>query len=194
MGVYFWVDKQETVQTFDFQNDWALNWTGYNIGYWTPAIETNQWWYIWTSGSYQWWILPPSSVYQWTLKKVVMDFYKPWTTTSSVWWAVGISNTDESTVIEYWRNYSWNQWWLNVWWNWIQVADLTWECSMEIIFEDNGDVTVKLSDTSNTYTYNCWNYASIYQTLWDSNTLWLQIARWSTSTKNYIRSVEITTL
>ena len=186
------------VQTFDFQNDWALNWTWYSIWYWTPAIASWQWWYIGTSSSlsYQGWIIPPSSIYWGTLKKYKIWFYKPSTTTSSRWAAIAISDiTEDAVVIEYWRN-------MSAWWHIlirvsgtttdISSADLTGECTMEIIFEDNWHITVNLADTSNTYTYDLWNYASNFQTYWSNSNLWMHIARRSSST-NYIRKVEITT-
>ena len=185
------------VQTFDFQNDWELNWTGYSIGYGTPSYVTWQGWRIWTSSSssYQWWIIPPSSIYWGTLKKYKIWFYKPSTTTSSRWAAIAISDRTEANAIEYWR-FSSTGWLIIISISGtptnISSADLTGECTMEIIFEDNWHITVNLADTSNTYTYDLWNYASNFQTYRNNSDLWMHMARWSSST-NYIRKVEITT-
>lgn len=185
----------QTVQTFDFQNNWTLNRTTKNLWYWIPAVSSWQWRYIWTSSTwgYQWWIIPPTNIFVKEIKKYKIRFYKPSTTTSSRWTAVAISDNTENTCIEYSRNTS-------AWWhlilrnNWTiisntSVADLTWELTIEMIFE-NWNITVNLSNTTDTYTYNLWNYWSIFTTLWNNKDLWLHMARRADSA-NYIRKVEI---
>lgn len=186
----------QAVQTFDFQHNWMLNWTAKNIWYWIPTIKSWQWRYIWTSSSsgYQWWIIPPMNIYVKEIKKYKIRFYKPSTTTSSRWTAVAVSDSTEATCIEYWRN-------LSSWWhlivrinetivNSLSVVDLTWELTIEMIFESNWHITVNLANASNTYTYDVWNYWSTFKTLRSNNDLWLHIARWNDN-KNYIRKVEI---
>ena len=183
----------QTVQTFDFQNNWALNWTWYSIGYWTPDYVTGQWWKIWSgSGGYQWWIKPPTSIFQWTLKRIKIYWYKPWTITSSSWWGAWICNTSESNIIEYWRNGTSRIFIVinGTEQSSISATDITWEITSEYILEDNWHITLKLNWTS----YDVWNYANNFQTLWENKALQIEIGTWTSfSTRNYIRKVEITT-
>jgi hypothetical protein len=177
------------VQTFDFQNDWALSWTGYSIGYWTPDYVTGQWWRIWTwTNAYQWWVKPPTSIFQWTLKKIKIYRYKPWAITSSIWWWVWICNTNESSMIEYWRNWS-PRIMIYPWWTSIPVTDITGEITSEYILEDNWHITLKLNWTG----YDVWSYASSFQTIWSNQELQLEMWEWWWTANHYIRKVEITT-
>ena len=176
-----------TVQTFDFKNNWMLNFTGYSIGYWTPDYISNEGWRIWTSDSstYQWWITIPNSVFVGDLKSIKIYRYKPQTTTSYAWTAIWICDHNQANMIEYWR-----LWWgILVNWNKTNAIDPVWEITTEFIMEDNWDVTVKINDTS----YNVGSYASTYTTLWTNKALCIEMWRWYKPT-HYIRKLEITTL
>lgn len=191
-----WVEKQiypaQTVQTFDFQNNWALGWTGYNIGYGTPDYVTGQGWNIWASSSqasYQWWITIPNSVFQWELKSIKIYRYKPGATTSGDSSAVWIWNQNESNNILY--SFFWgSNWWIYVspWWTRTGAIDPTWEITTEFIMESNWNVTVDINGT----TYNVGSYASTYKNLWTNKALYLIMWRWD-KPAHYIRKVEITT-
>jgi len=170
------------VQTFDFQNEWALGWTNNNIWYWDCSIVSWQWWQITRPQdpyAMQWWVLPPSSVYSWTLKKRKIWAYKNGDA------AVGIANSSQTNSIEYGRGT-----------NKIRINDtqiwtlsLSGEITMESIIEDNWHITLNLNSNS----YDLWAYGSAYQNLWSSQNLWLELWRWSSSASIYIRKVEITT-
>lgn len=181
------------VQTFDFQNQGALWRTWVAIWYWTPDYVSWQWRKIWTSTSwwYQWNITPPNSLYQRTLQKVKIRFSHPRMTTRYAWNAVWITDTDSKPMIEYWRNQSWDNNWLNVSDYRIQIANTTWETIMEIIFWESSNVSVKITVWWTTYTYDWWSRAADYLTMWNNKTLRLEIARWS-SDAHYIRKVEFT--
>lgn len=193
IGEYKWA-----IQIFDFQNAWSLSWVWRSVGYWTPAYTSWQWWYIGTSSSssYQWDITPTNMIFKGELRKIKIYFSRPQSTTSSRGSAVGITTTDGATGIEYGRFGS-TSWRLNVKYSstdhWIQTQELTWELIMEIIMENNWNVTVNLIDSSsNIYSYDWGQCAQQFKSARDSWTLELEVARWS-STTNYIRKVEITT-
>lgn len=188
-NAYIWEYSEETVQTFDFQNDWSLNWTGYGIGYGTPDYVTGQGWKIWTSSSssYQWWITIPNSVFQWELKSIKIYWYKPEATTSSKGSAVWICNQNQTTICEYWRMGTWG----TIMYNWTKISNLvdpTWEITTEWIMESNWDLTVKINDTS----YNVGSYASTFKDLRTNKALYIEMWRWDKPT-HYIRKIEITT-
>lgn len=190
-----WRDSS-SVQTFDFQNDWSLNWTGVRLNNWQPFYTSWEWWTVGSSSnaSYQEEITPPSSIYDWkTLKKVKMWIYK-W-----VWW---------------WTNTA-GAWLMKVWWTpyvcWTQqsssnlvqamlydgsehrttTTDATWEVVLEWVCNDDGTFTLSI----NWWTpYNLGNYSTLFRGAWNDGTLWLSIWRWGVANGNiYIRKLQITT-
>ena len=197
--IYIW-DKQVRpavyVQTFDFQNDWALSWTWYSIWYWTPSLVSWQWWSIGSSDntSNQWWLVIPQSVFDWkTLKSIKFYWYKPSISQASKGVAVWLCSQDQSTLVDYSRTRYASTDWVGCiirypWWVKTQAIDPTGEITTEYIMEDNWDLVVDVNWT----TYNLWQYASIYQTLWSNKTLYIVQWRWS-ATVSYIRKIVITT-
>lgn len=183
--IYVWNQKVrpsgwwETVQTFDFQNDWDLGWTNNNIGWW-DCIVTNEWWQItrvW-SDAMQAGVLPPSSVYWGTLTKYKIWAYKSW---NAAFW---IANSSQNTIIEYGRDG--NK--LSVIGTTIASINLNWELTMEVTFWVN-DITIDIN--WNTYT-STWT-ASAFQTSWSNQNLGLELWKWNRSAWLYVRKVEITT-
>ena len=195
IGEYKW-----TVQTFDFQNNWSLNWTAVSV-YWQPNYVTWEWWTIWTSYTalYQSAIKPPTSVFGGTLKKIKIWMYK-WIVWSSYppdnhavgAWMSSINSSLNPCVL-YWTN-QWS-WWINLYDGSNHVTtwvDITWEITQEYIMEDNGNLTFIINWT---YTYNLWNYATIFKDIWDNQTFGIWIGRWRANNGDiYVRKVEITTI
>lgn len=182
MWIYIW--KEWTVQTFDFQNDWSLNWYNKSIGYWDCSIATGQWWMTSSSSTTQWSVYPPTSIYWWDLKKITIFGYKNWN------WAFGLYSVTADKTIEYWRDTTK----LIINGTTIENITLNWEITMEIIFEDNWHITVNLINWWNTYTYDMWAYASQYKWYWDDKDLGLMLWRWSNSNPVYVRKVVIETV
>ena len=188
--------RPKKIQTFDFQNDWALSWVWTSVGYWTPALTSWQWWYIGSSsGSYQWQITPPSSIFGWNLKSIKIWFYRPLGTTSNRGFGVWTDGTNAR--VEYGRFGS-TSGRLNVYYSSSDhrsnVQDLTWEIEMDIILESNWHITINLINNWNTYSYDGGACASEFQSERENSWVVLEIARWNYSSTGYIRKVEITTL
>ena len=185
-----WVEKQvypgKKVQTFDFQNDWALGWTGYNYGYWTPTIEAHQWWYIWTSTGwqYQGYVIAPSSIFGGTLKKIKIWAYRPSTSPNNAIWIY--TSTGNDSRFEYGRENN------SIYVNWTKITATPryWEITIELTFWSS--LGIEVSDGTNTDTYNWWDVVAGFQTQWENQNLWLMLGRWIAN-KCYIRKVEITT-
>ena len=181
--------------TFDFQNDWALNWTGASL-YWTPSYVTWQWW---TIGAYytdsQSYITPPSSVFDWkTLQKVKIRIYKwvsnrfdggylyavwAWVSTQNGNWGFLWSCTNElgnNDILNYANSY-------------ILTANITWEVLIE------ADYTwATLTVTINWNVYNTSQNSSVTQTEWSNNFFGLRLWNWRCNNSNiYIRKVQIFT-
>lgn len=188
------------VYTFDFQNNWSLNWTAQSL-YWTPTLTSGQWWTIGSSSSsdYQSFILPPNSVYDWNiLKKVKIRMYK-WQATyysggtiHQVGCWLGNNNLSNMTS---WGQPQFNSstWALvNDWSNhFTQTSDITGEVTQEWNLNDDWSLTLSLSWGT---PYNLWQYANLFRTNRSNSNLWLSIGRWSSANGNiYIRKVEITT-
>jgi len=188
-------ESPSIVQTFDFQNNWSLNWTGQTI-YWTPTLVTWEWWTIGGSwgNTFQSAIMPPSSVYGGTLKKFVLYIYKgvASNTDATVWAGIGTSNLTalawrEQVVTESPRSramvYDWAEHYTTTRW-------AVWEITLQYIFNDDGNLVLKVYDAE----YNLWQYASTFRTYWSNGNLWLSIWRWRVADGNiYIRKVEIYT-
>lgn len=189
--------------TFDFQNEWSLNWTARTI-YWTPTLTSGQWWTIGSAsdGYYQSAIMPPSSLYDWcTLKKYKIWVYK--------WVNAYIDGITSRHTVWCWpSNALCSQ--LAIWENTYKTSvnpsiatvndgtahntvtsGKTWELVLEYIFNDDGSLILSVDGTE----YNLWNYATMFRNLWTNQDLWLTIWRWVTSNGQiYIRKVEITTV
>ena len=176
--------------TFNFQTDWALDWTDAPLWYWNCSIVSWQWWQI-TKSSWsqdkQGWIVPPQSVYKWTLKKYKIWFYK------NQWAASWIGNSSQNYLIEYGRS---NQLIVrSPSASTIATITLTGEILMELIFEDNWHITINLTNNWTTNTYDWWAVASTFQELWTNKNLWIMLWEWvqtqGSSSKVYVRKVEI---
>jgi len=180
------------IQTFNFQTDWALDWTDASIWYWNCSIVSWQWWQI-TKSSWsqdkQGWIVPPQSVYKWTLKKYTIWFYK------NQWAATWICNSTQTYEIEYGRQQGYLRVVINS--SATQIANnaLTGEIKMEMIMEDNWHITINLTNNWTTNTYDWWAVASTFQDLWTNKNLWIMLWEWvatqGSSSKIYVRKVEI---
>lgn len=184
------VRPSETVQTFDFQNDWALSWTAGTWGYGTPDYVSWQGWRIYrASQSNDGYVYPPLSIFDNNiLKQVKIWMYKWIGTTTTKWVWAWICNTA-------WSKYAL---WSNVWANYdritlngtrIQTANVT----GEVVF------ILDLSGTNVSFSINGTQYSSSiassnYTNLWGDKTFSLEVANWSWwSWDIYIRKVEITT-
>ena len=178
--------EKQTVQTFDFQNGWSLNWTPYSTGYWTPAFETHQWWYIWTATNqaYQGYIIAPSSIFGGTLKKIKIWAYRPSTNPNNAIWIYTADTANNR--FEYGRDNNC----IYVNWTKITATPRYWEITIELTFWSSLDIEV--SDGTNTDTYNWWDVVAGFQTQWENQNLWLMLGRWHAD-NCYIRKVEITT-
>ena len=193
-------DKQvypgKKVQTFDFQNNWSLNWTTQTI-YWTPSYTSWQWWSIGSSTStYQSAIMPPSSIYSGTLCKVKIWFYKwlatgrqsnvgSWLATSNFTnWLTSWCQPSGTSTNTYAYVYDWSN-------HYTQTTDITWEVIQEWILNDDWSITLSLNWGT---PYNLWNYATLFRNSRSNKSLWLSIGRWDYSSAPYIRKVEITTI
>ena len=190
------VEKQiypaQTVQTFDFQNDWDLGWTGSGSwNNWTPAYSTWQGWYIYRSSQYNdWYFYPPQTIFNnKTLKKVRIWMYKGIATTNKGWVWTWICNT------------AWNVYalWSYVWYdndritlNWtrINTINVTWEVLFVLDFSD---INVKFSINWTEYTSSI--ASSGYTDLWSNWTFALEVANWiGWRSDVYLRKAEITTV
>lgn len=181
--------------TFDFQNDWALNWTAQSI-YWTPTLTSWQWWTIgYWSGGFQSLITPPSSVYGWTLKSVKLRIYKGVTANygSTVGTGIGGVSLNPSCMWEqaYYGSSPYSV--ANVHNgsdHFTQTTSVTWELVLEYILNDDGSLVLKVNSTE----YNLWQFASLFRTQWTNQDLWIQLWRWNVADGNlYIRKVQIFT-
>ena len=196
MAIYMWRDSS-SVQTFDFQNDWSLNWTGLSI-YWTPNYVSWEWWSIGSSSSdsYQSAIMPPSSIYSGTLYKVKIWFYKwvstvtyrtvgTWLATSNFTnWLTSWCQLFGSSANAYANVYDWSD-------HPTQTTDIEGEVIQEWNLNDDWSLTLSLNWGS---PYNLWQYANLFRTNWSNQNLGLSIGRWNVDNgKIYIRKVEITT-
>jgi hypothetical protein len=192
----------EKVQTFDFQNNWSLNWTAQSVR-WTPSYTSWQWWTIGSSSNdtYQSAIMPPSSVYDGNiLKSIKIWIYK--------WVNAYISGDVSAYTVWCWpSNASCSQFaiWENTYYTYtnpsiatvydgtahnIVTSGKTWEFVLEYIFNDDGSLILSVDGTE----YNLWNYATMFRSLWTNKNLWLTIWRWNTANGQiYVRKVEITT-
>ena len=196
--VLTWVNNEEkqiypaqTVQTFDFQNDWDLGWTlnkywatNYNMSFvswqWVETtVSNNNWW---------WHIIPPQSIYKWTLKRIRLWVYLWWWNTFT-----GIS-----------RVYDWSRWialsyryqnntttiWFRDWWSWTyDIWNYTWEMLIDVNFE-SWKITWTCAWQSFTITSSS---ADTMATYWTDKTLCLTAWWWWAGT-TYIRKVEITSV
>lgn len=195
-GTELQLRPKKTVQTFDFQNDWSLNWTGISI-YWTPNYISWEWRSIGTSsvGAFQSPIMPPSSVYNGeTLKKWKLRVYKPdvTTTSSTAWWGMATNNfSDWLVCCHQLRNQS--SYWANVYDgssdHLTEVSEFTWEATLEYNLNDDWSLTLSINWWTE---YNLWNFSTQFRNNWTNNNLWLCIGRWN-SWAFYIRKLEITT-
>ena len=186
----------KTVQTFDFQNNWSLNWTAQTI-YWTPSYISWQWWTIGSSSwVYQSAIMPTSSIYRGTLYKVKIWFYK-WVATEkyvSAWawlstsnftnWLTSWCQLSGTSTNTYANVYDWSN-------HLTQTTDITWEITQEWNLNDDWSLTLSLNWGT---PYNLWNYATLFRNNRSNKDLWLSIGRWDCSVNPYIRKVEITTI
>lgn len=186
------VRPAETVQTFDFQNDWDLGWTGVNV-YGMPYLTSGEWWGIGNSTSgFQSPIMPPSSIYDGkTLTKVKIRFYKPNIHSGYTSWGAWLCNSSLTTAAFYdISDYALT--WVNVYvWGKNHItstSNVSGEITEEYTFQ-NGEIIFTLNGSS----YNLWAYASYFQDLWENQALGLTIARWNASKTGYIRKVEIYT-
>lgn len=185
------------IQTFDFQNDWALSWTWYSIWYWTPSLTSWQWWSIGSNDNtaYQWWLVIPQSVFDWkTLKSIKFYWYKQTISQADkgVW--VWLCSQDQSKLVDYSRTRYASTDWVGCivrypWWSKTQAIDPTGEITTEYIMEDNWDLVVNVNWTN----YNIGQYASTFQTLWSNKKLYIVQWRWYKPV-SYIRKIVITTV
>lgn len=194
MWVYLWTEKTETVQTFDFQNDWDLGWTGVTI-YGTPTYVSWEWWTIWGNSSYQSNITPPNSVYNWeTLVKWKIWFYKTdnWTSLRTSWCWFGTAGFTNWATLWTQNGSGWPE--ANVYDgssdHRTQTSYATWEVTLEYTFNDDWHIWLSINWWTE---YNLWNFATQFRNRWLANDLWLCIWRWDISSAPYIRKLEITT-
>lgn len=187
------VRPSETVQTFDFQNDWNLWWTWFTKR-WTPSYVSWQWWTIGTNSNdaYTSWITPPSSIYKGTLRQVKIWFSKNNVQTSYQTQGAWICNYDLSIYCHY--SHPRSEWPAILYYtNWstyfTSAANIYWEIYISYILNDDNSMVVDINWT----TYNIWNYASVFRWLWNNKNLCLDICRWGTDAP-YIRKVQIKTL
>ena len=189
------------MQTFDFQNNWSLNWTATTIGYWTPDFVTGQGWRLYrSSNDSQAGIMPPSSAYTGELKKIKISFYK-WIWTykrGNVYYAVGVwiaysSYSQSNSLMWSFTGVTYDnvRYWYSGGDQRIQTANFTGEATMEIDFS-NANPIVSINWTSYTLTNGD---SSIYKGYWTSWILqiWLWSWHWG-SGDLYVRKVEITTV
>lgn len=190
--------RPKKVQTFDFQNNWSLNWTATTIGYWTPSFVTGQGWTLYRGNDdRQAGIMPPSSVYTGELKKIKIYFYK-WKWTGTAYGAAAWIS--DKTFSANWNNFLWsfsgvaydN---IRYWYSWgnqrIQTANFTGEATIEADFS-NANPVVTINWTSYTLTNGD---SSVYKGYWTSWTLQIWLWIWgSQSWELYVRKVEITTV
>ena len=183
------------VQTFDFQNDWSLNWTGGSF-YWTPSYVTWEWRTLGTSYTdTQSYITPPSSVYDGsTLQKVKIRIYK-WISNmydgrflNAVWAWVGRPNSNWGFV---WSNPNelGNNDILGYTGGYVLTANITWEVLIE------ADYTwATLIVTINWNVYNTTENSSLTKSDWSNNFFGLRLWDWRWGSSNiYIRKVQIFT-
>lgn len=191
----------ETVQTFDFQNDWDLWWV-WQTQYGTPTYTTWEWWTFGTdpNGQYQSYILPPNSVYnaetlqrfkiwvyKWVSANIVAGFAQTvwiWVSASgfnpSVIWEQGYATNSNPSIANVYNGSDHR----------IITSSKSWELVVEYIFNDDGSLVLSVDGTE----YNLWNYATSFRTAWANQNLWINIWRWrSPNWSVYIRKVEITT-
>ena len=185
--------EKKTVQTFDFQNEWSLNWTAQTI-YSTPSYTSWEWWTITTSGSAQSAIMPPSSVYNGEkLVKYKLRMYKSIASTSSktAWCGMATSGfSNWLAICPFNKN---GVLWANVYDgtdNFTQTEDVVWEATLEYYLNDDWSLELSINWWTK---YNLWNFATLFRTQWSNSNLWIGIGAWSLNSAFYIRKVEITT-
>ena len=191
----------QTVQTFDFQNDWALNRTGATI-YGTPTYVTWEWWSLSnSSGDSQTNIVPPSSIYNnGTLKTVKIWFYKwildsglpaQWAWVSSTGLTPNSLRSQSGTSTSKWSFYNRNTWEVPVL---TPGMDYVGEHVLLFTFNDSStQLKLNLDGTDLTMPVN--GSATVFQTCWSNQALYLGIWSWRDGGHPcYIRKCEITTL
>ena len=178
--------RPKNTQTFDFQNDWALGWTAYSTGYWTPTIKSGEWWYIWTSNNqaYQGYVIAPSSIFGGTLKKIKIWAYRPSTSPSNAIWIYTADSGNNR--FEYGRDNNC----IYVNWTKMTATPRYWEITIELTFWNS--LGIEVSDGTNTDNYDWWDVVAGFQTQWENQNLWLMLGRWAAYVC-YIRKLEITT-
>ena len=195
-NAYIWEYPGATVQTFDFQNDWSLNWTGITI-YWTPNYVSWEWWSIGhSSSSYQSAIMPPSSVYNGeTLKKWKLRVYKSNATVGDrgAWWWLSARSHSNWLVCCHQAHIG-DGYWANVYDgssdHFTEVVEFIWEATLEYNLNDDWTLTLSINWWTE---YNLWNFSTQFRNNWSNNNLWICIGRWTYSWTFYIRKIEITT-
>ena len=197
--VYVWatqVRPSETpTYTFDFQNDWSLNWTGASL-YWTPSYVTWEWWTLGTSSTdSQSYITAPSSVYDGsTLQKVKIRMYKGIVTNYDnrflhavgTWVGMGNANwgflwSNGNTIASYdsISIYGWPIRTENITWEVLIEADYTWATT---------------TITINWNVYNTQEDSSLTKSDWSNSLFGLRLWNWRCDSLNiYIRKVQIFT-
>lgn len=195
-------ESPETVLTYDFQNDWFLNWTWTNIGYWVPEYVTGQGRRIYRNNQdSEGRLTPPSSVYNnETLIKIKMRIYK---------WFINHGDSARAYWVWAWvvcgnNRFMWSASWANINHDRIRyranvssdshitTIDYAWEATLELNLE--WTTPILTINGSNTYTLTG-SISSAYQNYWTDKTL--QLCEWSWrgwSGDIYIRKVEFTTL
>lgn len=198
MGVYLWTERN--IQTFDFQNDWSLNWTAWAVA-WTPDYVNWQGWRLYRSDQdSEGRVTPPTSIFDnGTLKKIRLRMYKgiatTWNSSRAYYVGAGVWCGNNSKFI--WSygganiNYDRLQYRVNNTQTYIHTANITGEVLLELNLEWTTPI---LTINSNTYTLT-WSISSEYQEYWTNKTMPLIIwnRRWW-SGDIYIRKVEFTTV
>lgn len=195
-------ESPETVLTYDFQNDWFLNWVWTNIGYWVPEYITWEGWRLYRSNQdSEGRLTPPSSAYNnGTLIKIKMRIYKWFINHWDSARAYGVG----AGVVCGNNRFCWSASWANINYDriryranvssdsFITTINYAWEATLELDVE--WTTPILTINGSNTYTLTG-SLSSEYQSYWSNKTLQLVMwnRRWG-SGDIYVRKVEFTTI
>lgn len=188
---------QQTVQTFDFQNDGNLGWTA-NTLYGTPTYVSWEWWTL-TAGintDTQSTITPPNTIYNnGTLSRVKIWFYKwvvdSWLPSQWVWtWSASanqfIQRSQSGTRTSQIMYYNYNGGGSTTLGT--SGADSVGEHVLTFDFWANVFVNI------DGVTYTMWGWSSVFTSLWSNQALCLTLWNWRNAEDFYLRKCEITTL
>lgn len=187
MNVYIWKEATIWTHTYDFQNDWALWWTT-----WQVDANSYNWYETWqwlyqrsASWTWAWWGVKMPNAITWTLKKVEIRWYKP--NSAAAYW---IDDWTSNYCIRCWANSNVVEY--VVWW----TSYTTWTTSIgegkfTLEFWDGWVIT--WSYDSYTWTITSQQLIDAIRQAFNSGNLRILFSSWNANANAYVRKIQFTT-